>query len=88
MWKVRSELIESVTLSVDPGALNAGVIDELYSMLDSNRGKARVYFNVATPDGMVQIRARTLVIEPNDEVMKGIGRLLGRDAIQVDSRKT
>ncbi|MBO6576681.1 MAG: DNA polymerase III subunit alpha [Rhodothermales bacterium] len=89
IWKVRDSMVKSVVLHVNPYDLDEDSVEELHKLADAHRGHAKLYFAVALP-GMAEpqrILSRTCVIEPNGEFMKGLARIVGRDAVQVEGDK-
>jgi DNA polymerase-3 subunit alpha len=89
MWKVREQLVKSIVLRINlaGGEVELGHIDELRALCDENRGHCKLYFDLLDPDhpqGHQRLRSRTFVVDPTPQLMQGITRLFGRDAVVLE----
>ena len=59
----------------------------LAALCEANRGKCKLYFDVTTTalPRPVRLHARTAVVDPTPDLMKGLNRLFGRDAILLEA---
>lgn len=86
MWKVRDQLVQTITLRLDADTTEPAAIDELASLCEKNKGHTKLYFDVEAT-GLprpVRLHARTAVVEPTPELMKGLNRLFGREAVVLE----
>jgi DNA polymerase-3 subunit alpha len=86
MWRVREQLVKSVVLALDADATEPAKLDELFELCRAHRGGARLYFEVSTTQlpKPVRLHARSAVIEPSAEMMAGLVRLFGREAVVLE----
>ncbi len=87
MWKVREQFVRSIILRLDMSVLDLGHVEHLRALCDTNRGQARLYFDVTDPrlpGGVQRMRARKFVVEPTPELMSGINRLFGRENVVLE----
>ena len=87
MWRVRDQLVKSIVLRLNVDVTRPDALDELAMLCEQNPGQAKLYFDV-TGGGLrepVRLHARTAVIDPTPELMKGLGKLFGTEAIILES---
>ncbi len=86
IWKVRESMIKSLVLHVNPYDLTEDVVDSLSGLCETHRGTTKLYFAVMLPGHREpqRVLSRSMVVEPNGELMKGLAELIGRGAIQVE----
>ena len=87
MWRVRDQLVKSIVLRLNVDVTRPDALEELAVLCEQNPGQAKLYFDV-TGAGLreaVRLHARTAVIDPTPELMKGLGTLFGTEAIILES---
>ena len=84
MWKVREQMVTSVTLNLDSSALTEEKVHHLNDLCRDNKGGCRLYFDLDVPElprGRQRIRSRNCLVEVTPQLMKGMQQLFGRDAV-------
>jgi DNA polymerase-3 subunit alpha len=86
MWKVREQMVRSIVLRFDADVTTTAKLDELAALCDVNRGRCKMYFEVTTSTlpKPVRLHARQAVVDPTPELMKGLSRLFGREAVLLE----
>ena len=86
MWKVR-EKIRTIALHIDADTTEPSTIDDLVTLCENNKGATKLYFDVESKElaRPVRLHARTAVVEPTPELMNGLGKLFGRDAVVLEA---
>ena len=90
MWKVREQLVKSIVLriSLDQATTEeAEKLHRLRDLCDAHRGHCKLYFDLQAPDlpgGTQRLRSRHFVVDPTAELMQGIARLFGREAVYLE----
>ena len=85
MWKVREQMIRSITLRIELEKTNLDSIDALQQLCVDNRGHCKLYFDLNAADlpQPQRIHSRKFVVDPTPELMQGVARLFGRDNVMV-----
>ncbi|MGI9173995.1 MAG: DNA polymerase III subunit alpha, partial [Rhodothermales bacterium] len=90
MWKVREQLVKSIVLRISleqSTTEEAEKLTRLRDLCDLHRGHCKLYFDLQAPDlpgGKQRIRSRSFVVDPTAELMQGITRLFGREAMYLE----
>ena len=90
MWKVREQLVKSIVLRISlehATTEEAEKLSRLRDLCDTHRGHCKLYFDLQAPDlpgGTQRIRSRQFVVDPTAELMQGITRLFGREAVYME----
>jgi DNA polymerase-3 subunit alpha len=86
MWKVRETMVKSLTIRIPAPELRMEQVDALEALLNQHRGGCKLYLDLISADSPQPTRllSRTFVVDSNQEVMQGLGRLFGRRAIAVE----
>ncbi|MDX1440584.1 MAG: OB-fold nucleic acid binding domain-containing protein, partial [Rubricoccaceae bacterium] len=86
MWKVREQMVKSIILRLDADTTETSSIDALAALCENNKGHTKLYFDVESSElpRPVRLHARTAVVEPTPELMKGLGKLFGREAVVLE----
>ncbi|MDE2996755.1 MAG: DNA polymerase III subunit alpha, partial [Bacteroidota bacterium] len=86
MWKVRESMVKSLSIRIPARELVLEQVDALEELLSEHRGTCKVYLDLISEDSpqTTRLLSRTFVVDPNNEVMQGLGRLFGRRAIVVE----
>ncbi len=87
MWKVREQMVKAIVLHIDADTTEPSKLDDLATLCEHNKGTAKLYFDVESTElaKPVRLHARTAVVEPTPELMKGLGKLFGREAVMLES---
>jgi hypothetical protein len=85
MWKVREQMVKSLSIRIPATELQLSQVDALEELLGAHRGGCKLYLDLISDDSPQPTRllSRTFVIDPNNEVMQGLGRLFGQRSIVV-----
>jgi DNA polymerase-3 subunit alpha len=85
MWKVREQMVKEVAVRLDLQQVTPDDLMAFRGLCERNRGSCKLFFDVEAPEirGRQRMRARTFVIEPTAEFMRGAQRLFGEDAISL-----
>ncbi len=86
MWRVREQLVKAIVLQVDADTTATATLEELADLCAANRGACKLYFEVTTTalPKPVRLHARAAVVDPTPELMKGLTRLFGREAVVLE----
>lgn len=87
MWKVREQMVQSIVVRVNIEDMNVEAIDRFRELCETNRGKCKLYFDVIDPGftgNVPRIRSRKFVVEPTDELMRGVVKLFGSSNVIVE----
>ncbi|MEQ9103955.1 MAG: DNA polymerase III subunit alpha [Rhodothermales bacterium] len=86
MWKVREQMVKSLIVRVSADDLTLAQVDELESLFADARGHCKLYFDLvsASDPRPRRILCRSVVVDPNQDVMNGLGRMFGRRALAVE----
>jgi len=86
MWKVREQLVKSLSIRISAAELQLSQVDELEKLLSEHRGGCKLYLDLVDEDRPQPTRllCRSFVVDPNTEVMQGIGKIFGRRSIVVE----
>ena len=79
----RTRLVRKVSITLKTVALEKKMLDELKTFLGKHPGAAKVEFRIIGHKGNTRI-ATGFEIEPNETVISGIERILGRDVIALE----
>ncbi|HLT48661.1 MAG TPA: DNA polymerase III subunit alpha [Rubricoccaceae bacterium] len=87
MWRVREQLVRAIVLRLDADETRPEALDQLAALCEANRGRVKLYFDVSTTAlaRPVRLHARTAVVDPTPELMKGLSRLFGREAVMLEA---
>jgi len=57
------------------------------SLCENNKGTAKLYIDVESKElsKPVRLHARTAVVDPTPELMKGLGKLFGQEAVVLEA---
>lgn len=74
-----------VVARLETSRASADTLDELESLFKKHKGEAQMEFSLYSQvsDRPLQLRARNLVIDPNDELLASLEELLGEDSIEL-----
>lgn len=86
MWKVRETLVRQIVLRLTLDDVTTDDLETLASLAERNRGPLPLVFEVehAALGRPQRLKARTNLIEANQEVMQGLYRLFGREAVLLE----
>ena len=86
MWKVRSKMVKSLILRIDAERFSDVELEALSKLLENNRGGCKLVFELISRDAPApqRILSRTKVIDPTDDLMKGIRKIFGPRAVMVE----
>lgn len=83
MDKVREKFTKSIILSINLDDVKENTVIELRKLMEKYRGNCFCYFNVLGADHQQVYRTDKFVVEPNDEFIDGIKRILGPHSIKL-----
>lgn len=80
-------MTKPILLCINADTTEPAAIDDLATLCENNKGTAKLYFDVESTEltKPVRLHARTAVVEPTPELMKGLGKLFGREAVVLES---
>ena len=83
MWKVREQLVKSITLRVDIDRMKPEPLRSFMQTCDDNRGQCKLYFDVVADDlpESARLHARKFVIDPTPDLLKEAANVFGRDNV-------
>ncbi len=83
MWKVREQLVKSMTLQVDIDRMKPEMMIAFRDVCDLNRGNCALYFNVIADDlpEPGRVHARRFVVDPTPELMREAAAIFGRENV-------
>jgi DNA polymerase-3 subunit alpha len=86
MWRVREQLVRAIVVQVDADTTQPDRLEELAALCAANRGACKLYFEVTTTQlpRPVRLHARAAVVDPTPDLMKGLTRLFGREAVVLE----
>lgn len=86
MWKVREQMVKSLIVRISSTDLSMEQVDLMEQLLTEHRGVCKLYFDLVTEDEPrgQRILSRSMVFDPNDQVMRGLTEIFGRRAITVE----
>ncbi|HAY36026.1 MAG TPA: DNA polymerase III subunit alpha [Bacteroidetes bacterium] len=89
MWKVREQMVKSLTVRMPSEDLALEQVEQLEALATAHRGQCKLYFDLITGDDPrpCRVLSRTVVIDPNEEVMRGLAKIFGRRAVMVEGDK-
>ena len=87
MWKVRETMVKGLTLRLDADTVTTQAMDDLAALCDANKGKCKLYFEVTTTalPTPIRLHARSAVVDPSPELMGGLLRLFGKEAVWLET---
>ncbi len=87
MWKVRDQLVKGLVVRMHPDHAAVEDVEALRALCEAHRGHARLYFDLTLPGlpGPQRIRSRTCAVDPTPDLMRGIRRLFGPDAVKLEA---
>ena len=85
MWKVRSQMVKSLTVRIDADLLTEEQVEALSKLFDNNRGTCKLYFDLLSRQAPRPqlLLSRSKVIDPTDEVMQELTNMFGRHGVVV-----
>ena len=85
MWKVRSQMVKSLTVRIDADLLTEEQVEALSRLFDNNRGTCKLYFDLLSRQAPRPqlLLSRSKVIDPTDEVMQELTNMFGRHGVVV-----
>jgi DNA polymerase-3 subunit alpha len=88
MWKVREQMVKSLTLRLDIDRTEPSKIRALRRLCEEHVGSCQLYFNLEVPGRAEpqRVRSREIMIEPTQPLMKGIRRLFGDGRLTMEKR--
>jgi DNA polymerase III subunit alpha len=86
MWKVREQMVKALVIRLEPDIADEEQLERLRALCDDNRGNCKLYFDLVVSDSgeTARIRSRRYVVDPSNEFMAAVQRLMGRDNIKVE----
>ena len=89
MWKVREQMVKSLILRLSVSELRIEQVLKLDELIAQHKGSCKLYFDLVEDSDTqpCRILSRTAVIDPNEEVMRGLSTLFGHRAITVEGGK-
>ena len=86
MWKVREQMVKSLIVRIQADDLRIEQVSALEELLADARGQCKLYFDLVSgrDPRPRRILSRTMVVDPNQEVMQGLSTLFGRRSIVVE----
>jgi DNA polymerase-3 subunit alpha len=83
IWKVREQLIQSITVTINPSTLSDEQQAALVKLCDAHRGSTPLYFTLDSDrfPSTLKLRARNTVVSCDEELLSGLRALFGPDAI-------
>ena len=87
MWRVREQLVKAITLKIDVDTTTEADVTALKALCDAHPGACKLYFELASAamPRPVRLHARTAVVDLTPELMKGLRRQLGAEALVLES---
>ncbi len=87
MWRVREQLVKAVTLRIDVDRTTEADVQALAELCAQHPGACKVYFEVTSAQmpRPVRLHARTAVVDLTPDLMKGLSRRFGADALVLES---
>lgn len=88
MWKVREQMVKSLTLRLNVDRTDPSKIRALRRLCEEHVGNCQLYFDLEVP-GLAEpqrVRSRECMIEPTPPLMKGIRRLFGDGRLSMQKR--
>jgi DNA polymerase-3 subunit alpha len=87
MWRVREQLVKAVTLRIDVDEATEADVAALADLCRQHPGACKVYFEVTSAQmpRPVRLHARTAVVDLTPDLMKGLSRRFGADALVLES---
>jgi DNA polymerase-3 subunit alpha len=84
---LREKFQEQLSLKIDlkTGVIQKNDLKEIETLFSLNKGSTQVRFLVHSKEANAPIRmnVRNFVVEPNDELLRGLRQVLGEDAVQL-----
>ena len=87
MWRVREQLVKAITLRIDVDTATEADVAALAELCRQHPGACKVYFEVtsAAMPRPVRLHARTAVVDLTPDLMKGLRRQFGNEALVLES---
>ena len=88
MWKVREQMVKSLTLRFNPDRTEPSKIRALRRLCEEHVGSCQFYFDLEVP-GLAEpqrVRSRKVMVEPTQPLMKGIRRLFDDGHLSMQKR--
>ena len=87
MWRVREQLVKAITLRIDADTATPEDVAGLKALCDEHPGACKVYFEVTSAQmpRPFRLHARTAVVDLTPELTRGLTRLIGREAVVLES---
>lgn len=83
MDRVREKFTKSIILSINLDHVTANAVIELRKLMEKYRGNCFCYFNVLGADHQQMFRTNKFVVDPNDEFITEVKRILGPHSIKL-----
>jgi DNA polymerase III subunit alpha len=83
MWKVREQMVKSITLGVDIHRMKKADLDAFREVCDANRGQCKLYFDVRLDEleQPARLHARRFVVDASQELMTSAAKIFGRESV-------
>ncbi len=85
MEKVREKFTKSIILSINVSDIKENTIIELRNLLERNKGNCACYFDVIDSSKHVKYQTRKYSIDPSDEFMDEVKKILGPQSVRLAS---
>ncbi|WP_412067709.1 DNA polymerase III subunit alpha [Rubrivirga sp. IMCC43871] len=87
MWRVREQLVKAITLRIDVDTATPEDVEALSALCAEHPGACKVYFELTSNrlPRPVRLHARTAVVDLTPDLMKGLNRRFGTDALVLES---
>jgi DNA polymerase-3 subunit alpha len=87
MWRVREQLVQAITLKIDASGVTPEAIDELAALCAEHKGAKKLYVELehAGLPRPVRLHLRTAVVDLTPDLMKGFTRIVGREAMVLET---
>ena len=83
IWKVREQLVQSITVTINPSTLTDVQQAALVELCEAHRGSTPLYFTLTSDrfPSSLRLRARNTVVSCDEELLSGLRALFGSEAI-------
>lgn len=85
MEKVREKFTKSIILSINVSDIKENTIIELRNLLERNKGNCACYFDVIDSTKRVKYQTRKYSVDPSDEFMSAVRKILGPQSVKLAS---
>ncbi len=85
MEKVREKFTKSIVLAININDIKEHTIVELRKLIERNQGNCTCYFDVFTSDQHMKYHTKKYTIEPSDEFLTEVKKILGPQSVRLAS---